>query len=457
MIENETLWKQVLGIVRVSVSGAVFSTWFRNTHITNIKNGSGKQQTVEVGCPSLYIQDQLERRYFGTIQDALNQLTGKTNEVIFVIKPVTTDQKTQKSSPLFEYNEIENEFEIALSKSKLPSGFSFENFAVSGSNQLAWAAAYAVAKKPGNAYNPLFIWGGVGVGKTHLTIATAREILKNFLDKKIIYCTTDEFMVEIIDAIRTKTSQEFRKKFRKVDVLLVDDIEFLSGKPSTQEEFFNTFNSIVQNVGQVIVTSDHPPNEIPKLATRLRDRFEAGLVVDIGEPDFELLCAIATIKARERAINLPPETIGEIANRFTSPRAIEGFLVKLQYQATLEGKITGGELAEKLLNKQGNGKLGSFTNRVSCQEVLNAVSSYFSVTKKSLIFKGRAKSIVIPRQILMYLLRVELKLNLVEIGKVLGGRDHTTIIHGVGRIFTLSKQDKEINQHLMRIKQEVWG
>lgn len=455
-MNNEILWKQALDVVKVSVSGAVFSTWFGQTQIVDVKNSSEKRQTTEIGCPNLYIRDQLEKRYFGTIQDALNQITGKSNDLTFTIKPnLAGNKKTSKPSPLFDQNEGGSEFEVVLAKSKLPQIFAFENFAVSSSNQLAWAACNAISKKPGSAYNPLFIWGGVGVGKTHLSIATAREILKGFPDKKVLYCTSEEFTNEIVEAIKTKSSDQFRKKFRKVDVLLIDDIQFIAGRAAVQEEFFNTFNALTSEGKQIIVTSDRPISEI-KLTERLSNRFEAGLTVDIGKADFELLCAIISIKSQERGMNLLASAITKIATAYTSARAAEGFLIKLQYQATLAGVSTGEELVDKLLGKK-NGETRVVDKNISHQDILEVVSSYFSISKKSLLFGGRKKTIVIPRQILMYLLRVELKLNLVEVGRILGGRDHTTIMHGVEKISTLALDNQEINGHIMRIKHEVWG
>ncbi|MBI3290111.1 chromosomal replication initiator protein DnaA [Candidatus Microgenomates bacterium] len=455
---NEILWKQALDVVKVSVSGAQFSTWFGQTQITNIKNGSEKRQTIEIGCPSLYIRDQLEKRYFGTIQDALNQITGKSNDLTFAIHSgVVVSNNSSKPSPLFEQNEDENKFEVALAKSKLPSAFNFDNFAVSGSNQMAWAAAQAVSKEPGHAYNPLFIWGGVGVGKTHLSIATAREVIKDFPNKKVLFCTSDEFTVGIVDAIRTKTSNEFRNKFRNVDVLIIDDIQFIAGRLSVQEEFFNTFNAIIKAGNQIILTSDRPPNEIQKLPPRLRDRFEAGLIVDIGKADFELICAIVTIKTRERKMGITTNSIQKIATSFPSARSAEGFLIKLQYQAALSGTSVNEELVDKLLGKRGGGARFSDNRNISHQDILEAVSVYFSISKKSLLFGGRSKTIVVPRQILMYLLRIELKLNLVEIGRILGGRDHTTVMHGVDKISTSLAQNQQISGDIMRIKQEVWG
>ncbi|MBI4059081.1 chromosomal replication initiator protein DnaA [Candidatus Microgenomates bacterium] len=464
MDEQQTLWKQTLEVVKVSVSAATFSTWFSQTFIVKITPAAPDRQTVEIGCPSSYISNTLEKRYFGLLQDGLNQITKKTNNLIFIVKqnPFFAKTKTEIASPLFNQTiPSSDHLKDRLIRAGLPIHFTFENFAVSGSNQLAWAAANAVAKNPGHAYNPLFIWGGVGVGKTHLAIATAREIITSLNDTKVLYCTGEEFMVEIINAIRTKTTNDFKKKYRNIEVLVIDDVQFIAGKPTVQEEFFHTFNAIQKAGSQIIMTSDMPPNDIPKLADRLRSRFEAGLIVDIGQPDFELLCAILLIKVKEKEIDLPIESIQKIASCVDSPRALEGFLIKLQSQS----KLLNNPITEELINKMTGQKEGvnNSTNgngqshQVSPQEVISRVCNYFSVPKKAIIAHGRTKTLAHARQVLMYILRVEMKLSLEEIGHILGDRDHTTVLYGVGKINELIPTSGDVEQQILGIKKQLWG
>lgn len=468
MEDYKTLWKQTLAVVKISISSATLSTWFPQTFISNIKISHPGRQIIEIGCPSSYIRDTLEKRYFGLIQDSLKQITRKDNDVVFLVKQNPNFKTPIKSLPglLFNQNSDNYELENKLIKSGLPKGFTFENFAVSPTNQLAWAAANAVVKNPGVSYNPLFIWGGVGVGKTHLTIAIAWEIIKKNSDIRLIYCTGEEFMVGIIDAIRNKTTNEFKKRYRNIDVLLVDDIQFIAGKDTLQDEFFHTFNVLQRSGGQIIVTSDRPPSEVTKLTDRLKNRFEAGLIVDIAKPDFELRCAILMIKAKNKGIDLSIDNIELIANDITSPRGLEGFLIQLQSQFNLINKPITQDLVKYLLNKnqikfiQNDGQLNGVTKpikKTSYQEILSCVCNYFSLNKKTIISQNRSKNIAWARQIIMYLLRVELKLPLEEIGQILGGRDHTTIMYGVDKITFEIKKSPEIQQQILIFKNQIWG
>ncbi len=466
MKEYELLWKQVLDVIRVSVSTAAFSTWFAHTFIVRNKEITPERQAIEIGCPSPYVRDTLERRYFGIIQDSLQQISGKVNDVVFIVKPKPhTSSSPPDFSPLFHHKEDdEKELASRFTKTGLLPGFTFSNFAVSPSNQLAWAAAAAVAKNSGRAYNPLFVWGGVGVGKTHLASAIGHEILKTSPDIKVLYATGEEFMVGIIDAIRTKTTNEFKKRYRNIDVLVIDDIQFIAGKPTVQDEFFHTFNVIQRAGGQIIVTSDRPPREIPKLADRLKNRFEAGLIVDIAPPDFELRCAIFIIKAKEQGIALSMDTIQLVAMNILSPRELEGFLTRLQSRTVLTNTPITDTLIKELLNVRGKTTQGvtfllegDGVVRITPQNVVSTVCMYFSIPKKTIVSPTRTKTIALPRQILMYLLRTELKLPLEEIGKILGGRDHTTILYGVEKINSLLPKSSEVEQHVLGIKKQLWG
>src|SRR3972149_11058510 len=324
-LDPKSIWHDTLEIIKISVSPAIFSAWFSKTHISKADE-VGERTIVEIGCPTSYAKNTIEGTYFGLIQDSLNKVTGKNCDVIFTVKENIdkSEPKKETLSPLFEDKKDDREFIEVLRTSRIKPSFTFENFAVSGSNQMAHAAALAVSESLGTAYNPLFIWGGVGVGKTHLMQAVGYATLLREQNSFVLSCTPEDFTNDIIDGIRNKTTQEVRKKYRKLNLLMVDDIQFIGGKETAQEEFFHTFNSVTSAGGQVIMTADKPPSEIFKLEDRLRSRFEAGLIVDIAPPDFELKCAIVQIKSQERKIPLEMDQIQMIAANTEGARNIEG-------------------------------------------------------------------------------------------------------------------------------------
>lgn len=450
-IDKSRIWYDCLESVKVSVSSAIFSTWFSQTHLSALKKTDGRYLT-EIGCASAFVKSTIESRYFGLVQDTLSKTLEAPCDLVFVVKQDTTKKVSKEtSSPLFDEKKVdEGDLSEKLEKSGVRPGFSFENYAVSSTNQMAWAAAEAVAKNPAGAYNPLFIWGGVGVGKTHLMSAVAHSILQKDIDSKILCCTGEGFTNDIVEGIRSKTTQAFRNKYRKLQALLIDDIQFIAGKNSIQEEFFHTFNALVALGAQIILTSDQPPSEISKLEERLRSRFEAGLIVDISAPDFELRCAIVQIKAMERGLNIDMEQVQLIAGNLDKARKIEGFLVRLISKAKFENLAIDNALVESLLGK------GTETNgnsiRANPNEVTSAVSKYFSLGKRALLGTSRSRPIARPRQILMYLLRTELSLPLQEVGRLVGGRDHTTVIHAVDKITHLASSDVNIRQDIRGIK-----
>lgn len=453
IIDNKAFWHEILESVKVSVSPAIFSTWFTQTHLIGLEE-QGERFFVQVGCYSSYVKTTIENRYFGLVQDSLAKSLGKPCDIVFIVKqnPEGTLKEKSQPIPLFEEKKDEESLSCFL-KAKVKPGFNFANYAVSTSNQMAWAAAEAVAQNPGNAYNPLFIWGGVGVGKTHLMNAIGATILDKNLEAKIYFCSGEEFTNDIVEGIRNKTTQSFRNKYRKLDCLFIDDIQFLAGKDAVQEEFFHTFNAVTGAGGQIVLTSDRPPSEIAKLEERLRSRFEAGLIVDISQPDFELRCAIIQIKTKERGIDLPMETVQLIAANIDSARKIEGFLIKLITEAKLKNMEVTTELVQSLLGK-GVEDL-SKNVRANPNEVVSAVAKYFSVGKKALLGQSRARPIALPRQILMYLLRTHLQLPLEEVGRVVGGRDHTTVMHAVAKISQILTSDVQIRQDILGIKNSI--
>ncbi|MBI2267901.1 MAG: chromosomal replication initiator protein DnaA [Candidatus Blackburnbacteria bacterium] len=455
-MDTEKIWKEVLASVRVSISSANFSTWLSKTFIYSTKTLGEDRQFVEIGCPSPFIADSIEKRYFGLLQDSLNQITGLTNDLSFLVKQKPGLKKNETLlEPLFT-NPVPSEevFSNTLKYARVRPGFTFENFAVSGTNQMAWAAAEAVSENLGHAYNPLFLWGGVGVGKTHLMLAVADRALRKNPDFPILYCMGEEFTTEIVDAIRTKNTIAFKNKYRKLKLLMIDDIQFLAGKNAVQEEFFHTFNTLQREGGQIILTSDKPPSEIEKLEERLRSRFEAGLIVDISPPDFELRTAITLIKAQERGFELPMEIAQAIAANIDAARKIEGFITRLFTHTQFAHEEITIEVVHKLLGTSEQQNSG-FKKHTSPQDFINAVATYYSIGKRRLLGTNRAQTVALPRQVLMYLLRIELRLPLQEVGRIVGGKDHTTVIHAVEKISKNLSVNGGLRDDLLGIKKTL--
>ncbi|MDP1710203.1 MAG: chromosomal replication initiator protein DnaA, partial [bacterium] len=411
----KSTWHDTLEIIKISVSPAIFSTWFLKTHISRLDE-VGNREVVEVGCPTSFAKNTIESRYFGLIQDSLNKVMGKNCDVVFVVKENPNKIQSSKDviTPLFDEEKDRGEFIEALRASRIKPSFTFENFAVSGSNQMAHAAAMAVSESLGSAYNPLFIWGGVGVGKTHLMQAVGYSILLKGPTSLVLSCTAEDFTNDIIDGIRNKTTQEVRKKYRKLNLLMVDDIQFIGGKETAQEEFFHTFNAVTSAGGQVIMTADKPPSEIFKLEARLRSRFEAGLIVDVAPPDFELKCAIVQIKSLERNIPLEMDQIQMIAANAEGARNIEGVLIKIMNEVHLKKLPITTELVEGALSH--SEETGGKRVRSTPEQTIDAVCKYYQIGKRLILSSTRARQIARPRQMLMYLLRTQLGIAFEEVG-----------------------------------------
>lgn len=450
MIDNKKLWHEILEGLRVSVSPAIFQTWFSQTFLSRLEK-TDRGYLAEIGCSSPFVKTTVEGRYFGLIQDSLAAALANPCDLIFVISQ-NPDQKKpleEAETPLFS-NKLEEDLINSLVRTRIRPGFTFDNFAVSSSNQMAYAAAQAVAESPGSAYNPLFIWGGVGVGKTHLMLAVGYSILRSDPSAKVFFVTGEEFTNDIVEGIRNKTTTAFREKYRRLRGLLIDDIQFIAGKEAVQEEFFHTFNALTSAGGQIILTSDKPPSEISKLEERLKSRFEAGLIVDISPPDFELRCAITQIKAKEKGIELSMEMVQLISANVDSARRIEGFLVKLASQARLKKSEINEDLVNSLIGK--GDEVQNQKMRARPADVISAVAKHFAIGKKVLLGQSRVRPVARPRQILMYILRRELGLPLEEVGRLVGDRDHTTVMHAVDKISHLATEDVQIREDLLGIK-----
>ncbi len=455
--DKDQVWRDALQGVKLSVSPAIFQTWLSQTHLVNFQNKGDERFLAEVGCPSAFIKSTVEKRYFGLIQDALIKAVDKPVDLTFLVKapPKEWQEKISHMPPLFDEKDTQAELRELALKTRLRPGFTFGNFAVSDSNQMAHAAAEAVAQKPGINYNPLFIYGGVGVGKTHLMHAVGYRMLEQNMGVKIIVCTGEEFTNDIIEGIRNKTTQKFRDKYRKANALFIDDIQFIAGKDAVQKEFFHTFNAVTAVGGQIILISDKPPTEIDELEDRLKSRFEAGLIVDVAPPDFELRCAITQIKAKEKDLDLAPEIVHLIAGNMDTARQIEGVLVRLSSEVKLNNAEVSEELVKNIIGTHAKTQIAE--KRLSPDGLLDAVCHHYSISRRAMTGKARARMIARPRQVLMYLLRTELGLPLQEVGRVAGGRDHSTVIHAVDRITQLVSQDVKMREDILQIKNNFGG
>ncbi len=439
MDDTKKLWDKILGEAEIEVSRANFLTLFKRTSLISLQDN-----VATIAAPSGMIIDLLQRRFYDIIKKITDKHTNLDTKLVFVPKTIIEEKKDTKVGPLFSEPEI-----IKKTIGHLPRvrpDYTFESLAVSSSNQLAFVSASTVAKKIGKAYNPLFIYGPVGVGKTHLMQAIANDLYKNEPNKKIIYITSEEFTNEVVEAIRTNATGYLKKKFRNLDLLIIDDIQFVAGKEKVQEELFHTFNVLVDRGAQIVLSSDRPPNEMKKVEKRLLSRFAGGLTVDIESPDFELRTAILLIKAEKRGFNLPIEAAKKIAEKERDARELEGILLRVITDAKTRGDIDEAIKKALFLNEEEEG--ASFHP----EEIIKAVCSFYKIKTTQIKGEKRDAFLVKARQIAMFLLKKEMKLTYVEIGNLLGGRDHTTVIHGVEKIEAMLK-NKIFQQEIMGITQ----
>ncbi len=402
------------------------------------------EDVVVVGCDNLGSKIFLDKR----AEEIEKKLSGHVKRKMKVSFVIVEDKRKKKEAPLLSFLPSQ---EDSFLKSGLHNKYSFDNFAVSSTNQVAYAAAQAVANNPGSAYNPLFLYGGVGVGKTHLAQSIARMVLEKNHDGKVYFCPSDHFTNELIESIREKSTPRFRRKYRHLHLLILDDVQFIAGKQHIQEEFFHTFNSIVPAGGQIILTSDRPPTEIKNLEDRLRSRFSGGLIVDIQPPDFELRSAIILIKAKEKKIEIDIEAAKIIAEQTTDSRALEGTLLSI-YAKTLgiKEKIDLDSV-EAFFSEKTKVKI----HKITAADVIKTVSSYYNIPQSHLKGPERTDSIALPRQIAMYLLRKELKIKQEEIAFLLRRKDHTTVIHAVDKISRLLAKDTIFRQDIENITKSL--
>src|SRR3989339_221557 len=399
--------------------------------------------SLSVASPGAY--DFLAKRSHEIEADFFNHSQKKV-EIEFIVKMAS---KKTVAAPLLSF---EPSIEDVFTKAGLNKKYSFDNFAVSTSNQVAYAAAQAVVENPGSAYNPLFLYGGVGVGKTHIAQSVAKKILEEDRNKKIYFCPGDNFTNELIESIRGKTTGHFRKKYRYLNLLIVDDIQFIAGKNAVQEEFFHTFNAIASSGGQIILTSDRPPSAIKNLEDRLLSRFLGGLTVDIQVPDFELRSAILLIKAKEKGINIDIEAAKIIAERITDCRGLEGALLSIYAKVFGTKEQVDLEAVEMFFSQDNKEK----KKRVNPTDVIKTVCSFYNIKQSHLKSSSRAASIAFYRQIAMYLLEKELGLTLIEVAELLNRKDHTTALHAKQKIGNLILRDPNLKKEVDIITQSLF-
>lgn len=445
MAASVNQWTKVLDLIRDQVNSANFRTWFAQTSCEKMTDGG-----LLISVPSAFIKQQISTKYMAILQPAVQEVFGKNLILDFKIN----SQKTIKN--LEDFTEPELNFSaptINNSNNGLNPRYTLETFMVGLSNQLAFAAAQAVVQNPGISYNPLFVYGGTGVGKTHLMHTIGHSLLNKNPYLKIIYCSSEKFMNDFVQGIQTKRMGDFRAKYRACDLLLIDDIQFISGRDAIQEEFFHTFNDLQSKNTQIVLTSDRPPNDIQKLESRLQSRFQGGLMVDIQLPDFDTRVAILKAKCTERGEDIPQNYLSLIAESCsTNARELEGKLIQIIQITKLANQPLTEEAVKKVLGKSIPQPVGQ---KLDFKRVISTTTQYFSVKLSDLTGAKRNKGIVLPRQLVMYFLYEECKLPYEKIGDILGGRDHTTIMHGVEKIQQAINRDREVQRMVIELKQSL--
>ncbi len=452
-MDAKQLWEAILGELELNLSKANFTTWFKNTFILQIE-----EQEIVVAVPNAFTKAWLEKKYHKYITDALKNVTDKNySRVNYVVE--TKEKPVQPANqPTIQFNHSETKVtsqQNTNNKVGLNPKYTFQSFVVGKGNELAHAACLAVAKKPGEVYNPLFIYGGVGLGKTHLMQAVGNYILETSPQKKVLYVTSEKFTNDFIQLVQQGEAKKFKEKYRSIDVLLVDDIQFLAGKEQTQEEFFHTFNALHQENKQIIISSDRPPKAIPALEQRLISRFEWGMIVDVNAPDLETRMAIIISKMKEKNLSLSDNIVRIIATTVqNNVRELEGILNKIIAFHQLNNTPPTEESVKSIVvSLSASAKRGHITPK----KIINTVAEYFDIENEGLVGNSRKKELVVPRQIVMFLMREELNASYPNIGQELGGRDHTTAMHACNKISREIENDEKISRDIEMIKQKLYN
>ncbi|NBU34337.1 chromosomal replication initiator protein DnaA [bacterium] len=454
-MQNSNIWQAVLGEIELGVSRGSFVTWFKNTQLLRADSS-----LVIIGVPNIFIKQQLERKYADTIKEILAKNGVTATRIEFKISSGPVANNTRIDDEPVSYQPAEKKAAGARQsglthayRQGLNEKYTFDTFIVGSGNELAYAACQAIAQNPGTKYNPLFIYGGVGIGKTHLVQAVGNEIVKLNPSAHVVYVSSEQFVQEFLDAIRYKKNTDFAGYYRSADVLIVDDIQFIAGKEKTQEEFFHTFNALHQANKQIIISGDKPPSDIPTLEERLRSRFAWGMSIDMQIPDFETRCAIVQTKASQHNTELEQPVVEFLANYVTTNiRELEGVLNQLLAYCEMRNLLPDIAVTSTLFS---NDK--KRPKHLSARQVVDKTAKHFQILLEDLIGPKRDKDIVVPRQVAMYILRSELHLSFPKIAHELGRKDHTTAIHSVEKIEKEMNEDPRMRQHIIEIKEKLYA
>ena len=459
---HHALWQSVLGEIELTVPHATFTTWFKNTELVD-QNDAG----IIISVPNIFAKKQFEVKYNDLIKTTLAKNNIIPKQINYIITTTNRNSRSNRETTVNTNQQTVTSADDLISRATtntqtqatpnaiggLNPRYTFDNFIVGSSNDLAYTASRAVAANPGVKYNPIYLYGGVGLGKTHLMQAIGNEILRNNPKKKVTYISSETFVKEFLDYVRFK-KKGFSDKYRDVDVLIVDDMQFIAGKEKTQEEFFHTFNHLHQNNKQIIISSDKPPKSIPTLTERLRSRFEMGMTIDIQLPDFETRCAILSIKASLSGVTLGQDTVEYLATNIkTNIRELEGALNRLLAYAEMRGVDPDITTAEGLLGNIRHSR----PQHISSKQIIDRTAKHFQLEVSEICSEKRDKYIVVPRQIAMYLLRSELHLSFPKIANELGRKDHTTAIHSIEKIEKAIKLDFLIREQVASIREKLYA
>jgi chromosomal replication initiator protein len=446
-MQSEQVWRAALGQLQMEIPRATFDTWVRDTSLVTQEDG-----TYVIGAPNAYAKDWLENRLKGSIKRTLSNIVGRTSlEVRFVVWSEQPATGAAQPADLGANGAAGPAWTDEPLPSKLNPKYTFGSFVVGPSNRLAHAACVAASENPAKAYNPIFLYGGVGLGKTHLLQAVGNACLQRGLT--VVYVSSEEFTNDLINAIRTHTTEAFREKYRSIDVLLIDDIQFIAGKESTQEEFFHTFNALHGQDKQLVISSDRPPKAMVTLEERLRSRFEWGLTVDIQPPDLETRQAILRSKAERSKLDVSASVVELIARRVQSNiRELEGALTRVLAYADLTGQPVSMELAGAAI-----ADLLPRRRTLTSNQIIDTVADFYNTSPESLLGPERSKDIAWARQVAMYLIREEASASLPSIGEALGNRDHTTIMYGCKKVADAIERDDAARRQVLAIRERLYN
>jgi chromosomal replication initiator protein len=464
-MQASQLWQAVLGELQTRLPKNSFNNWLRQTALVAFGD-----DVATISAPSTFAVSTLQGRYAGQVESAMSTLVGRPVRARFIVatgepdaengaapsaEPAPRAKRQSESARPKKTEPAEAQLELAPTPAHgLNPRYIYDNYVVGSSNRFAHAASLSVAENPGGMYNPFFVYGGVGLGKTHLLHAIGHRALELRPNLTVVYVSSEKFTNDVINGIRGQKMEEFRSRYRTIDILMIDDIQFIAGKESTQEEFFHTFNTLYQSGKQVIISSDKPPKAIGGLEDRLRSRFDGGLSADVQPPDVEMRTAILRTKGEELGIAFPNDTIEYIAQRDqASIRELEGALNKVIAFSHITGSAISLQLAMEALTDT---SIGVRRQRLTPGDVLRAVTQHFGVSLKELLGRSRTRDIVGPRQIAMYLMREETGSSLVDIGHQLGSRDHTTVMHGINKIVGDLEHDATLRQQIMAIREALY-